>query len=225
MLVVIRIGGSVIASPTNPKLIGQYANLLQRLGQKGCKTITVVGGGTLAREFIEVGSQLDLSEEAQDLVAIHVSRLYALLLTLKLGNNGAEPVPLSIGEAVRALEKGKIVVMGGLKPGMTTDTVAAHIAQEIEAQLLVKATDQDGIYNKDPRKHKDAEKLDKTTFHDLTQLFEQSRHKAGIHQILDPVAIKVLRETNIKTIIVNGSNPRNIECAIEGEEIGTIIAE
>lgn len=225
MLIVIRVGGSVIASPTNSKLINQYVELFKKLRRNGYKIITVVGGGTLAREFIETASQLDLNEKAQDWLAIHISRLYALLFKLKLGKNGAEDIPTSISEAVEALKKGKIVVMGGLKPGMTTDTVAAHIAQKTKAQLLVKATDQDGIYNKDPRKHKDAKKLDKTTYHNLTQLFEQSRHKAGIHQILDPVAVKILQKTNIKTIIVNGYNPKNIQHAIEGKEVGTTIME
>jgi len=223
MFIVIRIGGSVIASPTNPKLINQYIKILKQLRKKDHKIITVVGGGALAREFIKTGNRLGLSEEAQDWLAIKVSHLYALLVTLKLNKNGTKNIPASISEAVKALEKEKIVVMGGLKPGMTTDTVAALIAQKIKAQLLVKATDQDGIYNKDPRKYEDAEKLDKITYHDLTQLFEQNRHKAGIHQILDPVAIKILQRTTIKTIIVNGYTPKNIQQAIEGQKIGTII--
>lgn len=225
MLIVIRVGGSIIASPINPRLMNQYVELFKRLRRNGYKILTVVGGGTLAREFIETASQLGLNEEAQDWLAIHISRLYALLFKLKLGRNGIEDVPSSIIEAVEALKKDKIVVMGGLKPGMTTDTVAAYIARETKAQLLVKATDQDGIYTKDPRKHKDAKKLDKTTYRNLTQLFEQDRHKAGIHQILDPVAVKILQKTNIKTVIVNGYNSKNIQYAIEGKEIGTMIME
>jgi len=225
MLIVIRIGGSVIASPTNPKLINHYIRLLKKLRKNGHEIITVVGGGTLAREFIKTGNQLGLSEEAKDWIAIHISHLYALLFTLKLGNNGAKCVPNSINEAFEAIKKGKIVVMGGLKPGMTTDAVAAYIIQETKAQLFVKATDQDGIYNKDPRKHKNAKKIDKITYHDLTQLLEQNRHKAGIHQILDPVAVKILEKTHIKTIIVNGYSPQNIQHAIGGKEIGTTITE
>jgi uridylate kinase len=225
MPVVIRIGGSVIASPTNLPIINQYAKLLEKLRKNGYEVMTVVGGGALAREFIKIGNQLGLAEEAQDWLAIHISRLYALLLSLKLGKKGTETIPRSIGNAVKALEKDKIVIMGGLKPGMTTDTVAAYLAQETKAQLLVKATDQDGIYNKDPRKHTNARKLDKITYHDLTQLFAQNRHKAGIHQILDPVAVKILYKTNIKTIIVNGYDPQNVQQAIEGKKIGTVITK
>jgi len=130
-------------------------------------------------------------------------------------------VPTSLSKAVEALREGRIVVMGGLKPGMTTDTVAAYVAKEAKAQLLVKATDQDGIYTKDPRKHK----LDNLTYKDLTQLFEQNRHKAGIHQIIDPVAVKILQKINIKTVVVNGYDPQNIRQAVEGKKIGTMITE
>ena len=225
MLMVIRIGGSVIASPTNPKLIDKYVTLLKKLRKNGYEIVTVVGGGALAREFIKIGNQLSLDEGAQDWLAIHVSRLYALLFTLRLGKDGTESVPTSISAAVEALKKGKIVVMGGLEPGMTTDTVAAYIARETRAQLLVKATDQDGVYNKDPKKYKDAEKLDKITYHDLMQLFEQNCHKAGIHQILDPVALRILQKINIRTVIVNGYDPQNIQNVIEGKKIGTSISE
>ncbi|UCE95639.1 MAG: UMP kinase [Candidatus Bathyarchaeota archaeon] len=223
MPIVIRIGGSVVASPTNPELLNQYANLLKELRKKGCKTITVVGGGSLAREFIKIGEQLGVDEKAQDWLAIHVSRLYALLFILMLGKNATKSVPTLVNEAVRALKEGKIVVMGGLKPGMTTDSVAAQIALETNAHLLVKATDQNGIYNKDPRKHKNAIKLDEITFQDLGQVLRQDYHKAGIHQVLDPVAAKMLQKSRIKTVVVNGYNPRNIQYAIEGKKIGTTI--
>ena len=89
--------------------------------------------------------------------------------------------------------EGKIAVMGGLKPGITTDTVAALVAERVNADLLVKGTDQDGVYNKDPRKHEDAIKLDHLGLDDLSKVFEESEHKAGIHQIIDPEAIKVLK--------------------------------
>lgn len=225
MLVVIRLGGSAIASPIDPQRINQYVKHLKKLRKEGHKIVIVVGGGTLAREFIKTGSSLSLNEEAQDWLAIHVSRLYALLITLKLGEAGTGKVPTSIREATEALKKDKIVVMGGLKPGMTTDTVAAQIAERVNAQLLIKATDQEGIYTKDPRKHKDARKLDKISFRDLAKILEQSRHKAGIHQILDPVAVETLQKTRIKTIVVNGNDPHNLQAAVKGEKVGTVIVK
>ncbi len=225
MLIVIRVGGSVIASPVNSKLINQYVRLLKKLRSKGYEIVTVVGGGALAREFIKTGSQLGVNEGAKDWLAIHVSRLYALLLKLKLGETGSEGVPTSIEEAVNALKRDEIVVMGGLKPGMTTDTVAAYVAQKTNAQVLVKATDQDGVYNSDPKKYKDAKKLDRITYHKLAEILEQNCHKAGIHQILDPVAVKILEKAHIKTIVVNGYDPRNIQYAVQGKDVGTTITE
>ncbi len=64
-------------------------------------------------------------------------------------------------DAADCLKEGKIIVMGGLKPGITTDAVAALVAERIDAELLVKGTDQNGVYDKDPRKHGDAVKLDR----------------------------------------------------------------
>jgi uridylate kinase len=225
MLVVIRLGGSIIASPINTTRINQYVTLLRKFRGDGHRVIVVVGGGILAREFIKTGSTLGLKEESQDWLAIHVSRLHALLFAMKLGEDGTEKVPTSLSEAAKALKEGKIVVMGGLKPGMTTDNVAANVAEEVRAQLLIKATDQEGIYTKDPRKHRDAEKLDRISFDDLARLLEQNRHQAGVHQILDPVAVETLQRTKIKTIVVNGGDPHNLQVAVEGRKVGTIITE
>ena len=225
MLVVIRLGGSAVASPINPQRINQYVMLLRKLRKEGHKIVVVVGGGALAREFIKTGSSLSLNEEAQDWLAIHVSRLYALLIILKLGEAGTEKVPTSIREAAEALKRDRIVVMGGLKPGMTTDTVAAQIAERVNAQLLIKASDQEGIYTKDPKIYEDARKLDKVRFRDLAKILDQSRHKAGIHQVLDPVAIITLQKTGIRTIVVNGNDPHNVQAAVEGEKVGTVIVK
>ena len=118
---------------------------------------------------------------------------------------------------------GKIVVMGGLKPGITTDTVAALVAERINAELLVKGTDQNGVYDKDPRKHPNAVKLDRLSIEDLAKVFEHNEHKAGIHQIIDPEAIKVLMRKRLKIIVVNGFVPENMLAAINGENVGTVI--
>ncbi len=140
-----------------------------------------------------------------------------------LGDLGLGSIPTSIDEAVQRLKSGKIVVMGGLKPGMTTDAVAAMMADRMGAELLVKATDQNGIYSKDPRKYPDTEKIDALSFDDLFQLFEENRHKAGIHQILDPEAVRILQKRRTKTVVVNGFKPENILLAAEGEKVGTVI--
>jgi uridylate kinase len=223
MRVVLRIGGSVIASPINPDLIMQYVALLKDLRAKGHEVAVVVGGGTLAREFIGIAKQLMLEEEAQDEIAISVSRLFAQLFLEKLGGIGCGAVPLTIEETAKCLSEGKVAVMGGLKPGMTTDTVAALIVKKVKADLLVKASDQDGVYDKDPRRYSDAVRFDHLSFETLSLVFTKDKHEAGIHQILDPEAIRVLRSRKAKVVVVNGFRPENVLMAVDGKRVGTWI--
>jgi len=223
MRLVIRIGGSVVASPFNPVLMNAYVELLLNLRRHGHVVAAVVGGGSLSRELIKTARVMGLSEAAQDEVAISVSRLMAQLFVLRLGKNGTITVPTNVEEATELLKKGKIVVMGGLKPGMTTDTVAAMLAERVNADLLVKATDVNGVFTRDPKKHKDAEMLKRLSFDDLFGFFEKERHEAGIHQVLDPEAVRILQKRRIKTVVVNGFKPENVLLAVKGERVGTLI--
>ncbi|MBS7639852.1 UMP kinase [Candidatus Bathyarchaeota archaeon] len=223
MRIVMKVGGSVLASPPNPELIRKYADLIGDLRAKGYEIAIIVGGGRLAREFIGLAHDLGLSEREQDELAISVSRLIAQVLAMKVGGYDWRDVPTTIEDAAKVLNERGIVIMGGIKPGMTTDTVAALLASEVKASIIIKATDQDGIYTKDPRKYPDAKKIDELSFDDLEGLLTESRHRAGIHQIIDPEAVKILREKRIKMIVVNGFRPENILLAINGARIGTII--
>ena len=224
MRLVVRVGGSVVASPFKPELIREYVDLLLDLKRRGHVAACVVGGGSLSRELIRTAKSMGLDEAGQDEVAISVSRLVAQLFVLRLGDSGAGRVPTVVDDAAKLVEAGKIVVMGGLKPGMTTDAVAAMLADCIRADLLVKATDQDGVFNRDPRKFADAHLLDSLRFDDLDKLFEADRHRAGIHQILDPEAVRLLQKRRIKTVVVNGSKPANVMLAVEGRKVGTVIS-
>lgn len=224
MRLVVRVGGSVVASPFNPELMNRYVDLLLSLRRGGHVVAGVVGGGSLSRELIRTARAMGLSESEQDELAISVSRLVAQLFVLKLGKRVAGMVPTSVEDAARLVSEGKIVVMGGLRPGMTTDAVAAMLADSIKADLLVKATDQEGIYSRDPRRFADARKLDSLGFDDLGKLFEADKHRAGIHQILDPEAVRVLQRRRIRTVIVNGFKPENVLLAARGEKVGTVVS-
>lgn len=223
MRIVLRIGGSVVASPVNARLISEYADMMKALKSRGHQVVIVVGGGALAREFIGVARSLGLKQKAQDEIAISASRIFALLFLKRIRNAGCENVSLNVEEAVSCVGNGKIAVMGGLRPGMTTDAVAALVAEAVEAKLLVKATDQEGIFDKDPRKHTDAVKLDHLRFEDLTRVCVEDRHKAGIHQIIDPEAIKILKRTRVKVVVVNGFKPENVLMAVKGKPVGTLV--
>jgi uridylate kinase len=224
MRLVVRIGGSVVASPVNTELMSKYADLIKTVKSQGHEVAVVLGGGALAREFISIAKDLGLDMRSQDEVAISVSRLFAQLFLKRLGEAGGSKVAFTLDDASQCLSEGKIAVMGGLKPGITTDTVAALVAERIEADLLVKGTDRNGVYDKDPRKHPEAVKLNRLSFDDLPKVFEESVHKAGIHQIIDPEAVKVLKRRRLKLIIVNGFKPENILAAVNGESVGTVIS-
>ena len=99
MKVIVRVGGSVVGSPLNASLIGKYVDLLKSLKQQGHEVVAVVGGGSLAREFIKVAADLGLEEAQKDWAAIHVSRLFAQLFVLGLGDEGCGKVPVSLDEA------------------------------------------------------------------------------------------------------------------------------
>jgi len=212
-----------VASPPNPDIMRRYADVIKDLRDQGHEVAVVVGGGSIARDLIVFAREIGLSEHEQDEVAISASRIFAQILAMKIGGFSWKDVPRTIDEAVKMLRDRGIVIMGGVKPGMTTDTVAALLASQAEADLIIKATDQNGIYTKDPKKHPDAEKLDEIRFENLSHVLVENKHRAGIHQIIDPEAVRVLMEKRIKTIVVNGFNPENILLAAKGEKIGTII--
>jgi uridylate kinase len=223
MRIVFRIGGSVVASPINTDLMNKYIEIFKAIKLEGHEIAVVVGGGTLAREFIGIAKKLQLEMAAQDEVAISVSRLFAQLFVKKFGALGCGKVSTTLDEAAECLQAGKIAVMGGLKPGITTDTVGALVAERVDADLLVKGTDQDGIYDKDPRRFADAVKLDSLGFDGLQGVLSETEHKAGIHQIIDPMAVEVLKRKRVKLIVVNGFKPDNIVSAVHGEKVGTVV--
>jgi uridylate kinase len=223
MRIVFRIGGSVVASPINTELISMYIEILKDIKSSGHEVIVVVGGGSLAREFINIAKSLKLEMSAQDEVAISVSRLFAQLFLKKFGSDGCSKIATTLEEAAECISEGKILVMGGLRPGITTDTVGALVAEKIGADLLVKGSDQDGVFTKDPRKHPDAVKLDRLSYDELQAVFSETEHKAGIHQIIDPEAVKVLKRKRVRLIVVNGYKPQNVLAAVNGEKIGTLI--
>jgi uridylate kinase len=218
---VLRIGGSVLGSPPSAKVVNGYADVISDLNYQGHSIAVVVGGGQVSREYIKSASEMGLSTYQQDTVAIHASRLNARLVAMKLG--GVSSVPTSIDGMLQRLARNRVAVMGGLRPGITTDTVAAIVAQKWRADILVKASDQNGIYTDDPRKNKGAKKLDKITYERMKQILGGS-HRPGIHSIIDPVAVDQLSELRVRLVVLNGLDPKGVVKAIHGEKIGTVVS-
>jgi len=211
----------VLESPPSAKVVNAYAEVIADLNFEGHSIAVVVGGGEISREYIRSAAAMGLSTYQQDTVAIHASRLNARLVAMKLG--GVSSVPTSIDGMLQRLARNRVAVMGGLKPGITTDTVAAIVAAKWRADILVKASDQNGIYTEDPRVNRKAKKLDKLTYERMKQILGGS-HRPGIHSIVDPVAVDQLVESRVKLVVLNGADPRGVIRAIHGEKIGTVVS-
>ena len=221
MKAVLRIGGSVLGSPPSAKVVSAYAEVIADLNFEGHSVAVVVGGGEISREYIRSAAAMGLSSYQQDTVAIHASRLNARLVAMKLG--GVSSVPTSIDGMLQRLARNRVAVMGGLKPGITTDTVAAIVAAKWRADIIVKSSDQDGIYTEDPRLNRKAKRLDRLTYEKMKQILGGS-HRPGIHSIVDPVAVDQLVESRVKLVVLNGADAKGVIKAIHGEKIGTVVS-
>jgi len=219
--IVLRIGGSVISPWPDPKLIDKYAEVVSSLTSEGHLIAVVVGGGQVSRKFVESARGLGLSSFQQDTIAIFATRLNARLVAMKLG--GVSSVPTSIESMLQRLSRNRVAVMGGLRPGFTTDAVAVLIAEKWNADLLIKGSDQEGIYTADPRLNKKAKKLDKISYERMEQILG-GKHKPGIRSIVDPVAVEHLVKSRIRLVVLNGSDPRGVLKAIRGEKVGTTVS-
>jgi len=219
--IVLRIGGSILGSPPDPKVVEGYSKVVSELTGEGHTVAVVVGGGPLSRKYIESAKKVGLSAFHQDLIAIHTSRLNARLVAMKLG--GVSSVPTSLNSTLQRLSRNRVAVMGGLKPGITTDTVAALLAQKWGADLLIKGSDQRGIYTSDPKLHKKAKKLDSVSYAKMKEILGGS-HAPGIHSIVDPVAVNHLSESRVKLVVMDGKDPRNVMKAVHGIRVGTTVA-
>lgn len=126
--------------------------------------------------------------------------------------------PFILGKALRHFEKGRIVIFGcGTgNPFFSTDSAAALRAAELKADVILKATMVDGIYDKDPKKFHDAVKYDIITHHEV--LVKRL-------QVMDSAAAAICTENNIPIIVFNLSRPDNILDAVMGENVGTLVTK
>ncbi|MDG7015782.1 MAG: UMP kinase [Nitrososphaerota archaeon] len=220
MKIVLRIGGSVLGSPPNAELVEDYAAVLSTLTSEGHSLAVVVGGGQISRKFIESAKGLGLSPFQQDTIAIFASRLNARLVAMKFG--GVSSVPTSIEAMLQRLARNRVAVMGGLKPGITTDTVAALLAERWNADMLIKGSDQEGIFTADPRVNRRAKKLDRISYEWMQQILG-GKHRPGIHSIVDPVAVEQLMKSKVRLVVLNGAKPKGVVKAVHGERVGTTV--
>lgn len=201
------------------KSIKEIANLGVQVG-------IVVGGGN----FFRGRSSHDMDRTRAD----HIGMLATVMNSLSIADAlESLDVPVRVqtaiamqaiaepyirNRAVRHMEKGRVVIFGcGTgNPYFSTDTAAALRAAEIEAEVFFKATNTDGVYDKDPNKFSDAVKYEEVSFSEVLN--------KGL-AVMDSTAAALCRDNNIPVLVFNLNDPDNIVRAVCGEKIGTIVKE
>lgn len=218
--VVISYGGSVFTRVLETELEDRVEEL-RELSDRVEKLIVVVGAGTL-KSHINASSP-DASQAELDLVGIQATRLNASML--KTYFDDAHPtIPTTLENVVEAVEYSDLIVMGGTEPGHSTDAVAALAAELIDADVMINATDVDGIYDRDPEEE-GATKFDQMSYSDLLDMVAQKEVSAGSYALMDLTACKILDRSKIRTVIVNGVEDGELMRALGGDHNGTEIVK
>lgn len=222
MKIVIKVGGSAIVQGLDAERFKEYARVISKLAEDHTVLI-VIGGGTPARDYINVSKELGANNSILDYIGIGVSRLNARLLISALGDIAYPEPPYDYQEAGLAMYSGKVVVMGGVVPGQTTDAVAAILAEYVHANLLIRTTSVDGVFTADPKYDPNARKIDSMTAQELVDMVTKIEMTAGANNIFDPLGAQIVKRSHIPLIVVNGKQPANLLTAASGKPIGTII--
>lgn len=228
--ILLKLSGEVLAGEQKVGLnfdtVSSICSAVKQVVDLGVQVAIVVGGGNFFRG--RTGGSMDHTR------ADHMGMLATVMNSLALAD-GLEQlgVPVRVqtaitmqqiaepyirNKAVRHLEKGRVVVFGcGTgNPFFTTDTAAALRAAEIDADVMFKASNVDGIFDKDPHKYPNAKKYDTLSFTEIL---------AHDLRVMDGTAASLCRDNKLPILVFNLENPENIVKAVQGENIGTIVKE
>lgn len=208
----------------DPTRLAEYAEEIKKIVDQGIQVAIVIGGGNIFRGVSGASNGIDrvqgdymgmLATAINGLAlqsAIEAAGIKTRLLTAIKMEQVAEPFIKR--RAVRHLEKGRVVIFGcGTgNPYFTTDTAAVLRAIEIGAEVILKGTRVDGIYNVDPEKNKDAIKFDSITYKDVMN--------KGL-KIMDMTAFALSQENDLPIIVFDMNKKGNLEKVISGKNIGT----
>jgi len=221
--VVLKVGGFAFSTEgrTEP-LISEYVKFLEQYAKEH-QFVVVTGGGSIARAYIQIARDMRVPESLCDQLGILVSRLNARLVVDGLSDNAYPEIPTTVVELRRFFASGKLVAMGGLQPGHSTNAVAAIAAETIKADLFLNATDVDGVYTSDPSKDAQAKHFDEVNVNKLTEILVHNEMNAGEYDLMDPIALRIIQRSHIPTVILDGRNLANVTKALRGERTGTRI--
>lgn len=230
--VLIKLSGEALAGDQghgiSGEVLGKISSEIKTLSETGCEIGIVVGGGNIHRGVAGATSGMDRATSdymgmmatvinslaLQD--ALEQKNVYTRVLSAIAMQEVAEPYIRR--RAVRHLEKKRVVIFaaGTGNPYFTTDTTAALRANEIHADLIMKATKVDGIYDKDPMKHKDAKKFDKLSYIDVLN---------KDLKVMDSTAITLCMDNDMDIVVFNMFEAGNIARVVNGENIGTVVTK
>jgi uridylate kinase len=214
MKIVVSIGGSVLAPDLEPERVRAYADVVESLADEGHQLGVVVGGGTVARDYITSARELGANEIQLDQLGIGVTRLNAQLLIAALGDRAAPTPPETYEDAGAAFHRGDIPVMGGVVAAQTTDAVSAALAEYVNADLLVYATSVAGVYSDDPNEHPDATRHAALSPDELVDVIADIEMAAGSNAPVDLLAAKVIQRAGLRAIVLDGTDPQRVADAI-----------
>lgn len=199
---------------------------IQGVQKLGVQMAVVVGGGNFVR-----GAQLNITsigKASADYMGMLATVMNAIALQDSCESIGMETRVLSSLEvpavaerwvrrrAIRHMEKGRVVIIaaGTGNPHFTTDTAAAQRAVEIGCDVILKATKVDGVYDKDPKKFKDAKRYTKVSYQEA---LEKNL------RVMDQTAIALCREHKMPVMVLDMNDPKQLVQAVMGEAVGTLI--
>ena len=232
MKVSISLGGSLLTgkrthkedTTLNPDTYRKYAKTLIDLHNQGHQLMVVCGGGKPARYLIDLAKELHSTRDIQDNLGVKATHINALLLMAALGDHADTNRIYQRGSDVKLRVPGKIWVGGGYKPKSSHDYRAVIMAHQMEADLIIKATDVDGVYEKNPKTHKDAIRLDQLTYDKLVKIIkDNTKQSPGEYGLFDLKAVRLAKRVCIPIVFIDGTDPEEIRRAIEGTYTGSIV--
>jgi len=212
----------------SPTVVREIAERIKEVRDLGVQVSVVIGGGNIWRGVS--ASHRGMDRTTADYMGMLATVINALALRSTLDQMGIETrvqsaidmrnvaEPFILGRAIRHLELGRIVIFaaGTGNPYFSTDTTAALRASEIRADVILKATKVDGVYDRDPKKHPDARRFDQLTF---------SEALANRLQIMDSTAFSLCMDNKIPIVVFDMNNPTNIRDAVLGRKVGTLVCD
>ncbi len=213
---VISVGGSVLVpNGINHDFLKKFTALIKRKVKSGHRFVLVIGGGAPARVYQNALVKASKpSSESLDWMGIAATHLNAQLVRHALGEQIAENHIVTNPEKPGSFTK-PVLVSGGWKPGRSTDYEAVMLAHRYKAAQVINMSNIDYVYDKDPRKHKDAKKIELIDWANFQKIVG-TKWSPGANVPFDPTATKYAKAHRQRVVILNGKNLDNLNAALSG---------